>query len=142
MLLLPIDYTGYIENPHFSSMDGLDYKYGWGALCHRRGVKIINTAFLPKDKKGVRLKVSELHQGLYVALGATHGSRKVRSLYVVEMVAEVEILLRPVEECSVPTIYEVDVAGVHSFYLLKAKQAMLEEQMNDIKRCILEFEGK
>lgn len=138
MLLLPIDYAGCIENPHFSSADELDYKSGWGALCHRRGAKIINAAFLPKDQKGIRLKVSELHQGLYIAFGATHSSRKVRSLYVVESVTAVEILFRAVGECSVPAIYEVDISDCYDFYLLKAKQAMLEVQINDIRKWLFE----
>ena len=142
MLLLPIDYAGCVENPHFSSMDRQYYKRGWSAIVHRQGASVKIAAFLPKDKEGVKINVAGLQQGLYVAFGASDGLGKFRSLYVVEMVAATEILFCPVEECNVPAIYEIDIARRYSFYLLQAKQAMLEAQMSDIKRWMLEFDGE
>ena len=141
MLLLPIDYAGCIENPHFSSMDRQYYKRGWSALVHRPNARVKIAAFLPKDKEGLKINVVGLQQGLYVAFGATDGSEKLRSLYFVETVTATEISLKPVEECNVPAIYEIDIAGRYSLYLLEAKQAMLEAQINDIRKWLLEYKG-
>lgn len=141
MILLSIDYAGCVENPLFSSMDRQYYKRGWSALVHRSGASVKIAAFLPKDKEGIKISIVGLQQGLYVAFGATDGSEKVRSLYVVETVTATEISLQPVEECNVPTIYEIDVVGRYSLYLLEAKQAMLEAQVNDIRKCLLEYKG-
>ena len=139
MLLLSIDCAGFVGNIHFSSKSELDYKGGWAALIYRQGASIKIAAFLPKNKGGTRINVSGLQQGLYIAFGATEGSRKLRSLYFVETVAVTEISFQSVDECSVPTIYEIDIAGCYSFYLLKAKQAMLEAQMYDIEKWLLEY---
>ena len=141
MLLLPIDYAGCVENPHFSSIDRQYYKRGWSAIVHRSNASLKIAVFLPKDKEGLKINVVGLQQGLYVAFGATDGSEKLRTLYIVETVTATEISLRPVEECNVPAIYEIDVAGRYSLYLLEAKQAMLEAQVNDIRKCLLECKG-
>ena len=141
MILLSVDYAGCVENPHFSSMDRQYCKRGWSALVHRPGASVKIAAFLPKDKEGIKINVVGLQQGLYVAFGATDGSEKLRSLYFVETVTATEISLQPVDECNVPAIYEIDVAGRYSLYLLEAKQAMLEAQINDIRKWLLEYKG-
>ena len=141
MILLSIDYAGRVENPYFLSVDRQYCKRGWSALVYRSNASVKIAAFLPKDKEGFKINVVGLQQGLYVAFGATDGSEKLRSLYVVETVTATEISLRPVEECNVPAIYEIDIAGRYSLYLLEAKQAMLEAQINDVRKWLLEYKG-
>lgn len=140
MLLLSIDCAGCVDNPHFSNMDEPGKKSGWAALVYRQGSSVKIAAFLPKNKKGTKIDVAGLQKGLYVVFGASDGSQKFRSLYVVKMIAAAEVSFQSVGECDIPTIYEIDIAGSYSFYLLKAKQAMLEAQMNDIGKWVLEFE--
>lgn len=136
MLLLPVDCAGCVENPHFLNVDELAYKGGWAALVHRQGASVKITAFLPKNKKGTKIDVGGLQKGLYIAFGATNGSQKLRSLYSVEAVSATVITFQYVEDRNVPTIYEIDVEGGCGLYLLKAKQTMLEAQINDIRKWL------
>lgn len=136
MLLLSVDCAGCVENPHFLNVDELAYKSGWAALVHRQGASVKITAFLPKNKKGTKIDVSGLQKGLYIAFGATNGSQKLRSLYSVEAVSATVISFQYVEDRNVPTIYEIDVEGGCGLYLLKAKQTMLEAQINDIRKWL------
>lgn len=139
MLLLSIDCAGFVDNPHFLNMDDLGKKSGWAALVYRQGSRAKIAAFLPKNKKGTKIDVAGLQDGLYVVFGASDGSQKKRSFYIVKTVAVTEISFQSVGECDIPTIYEIDIEGSCSFYLLKAKQAMLEEQVDNVRKWLSKY---
>lgn len=139
MYIIPIDEAGFIDNPHVSKSPELGCKRPWGALVFRRGKKVMIAAFLPREKDGIRIDVRGITRGAYLAFGSTGEKGKTRSLYVVEQVTETELHLRPIEDAAVPTIYDFESTSPSKLYLLEAKQAMVEMQIENLRSELSEL---
>ncbi|WP_312904567.1 hypothetical protein [Stutzerimonas nitrititolerans] len=139
MYIIPIDEAGFIDNPHVSESPEHGCKRPWGALVFRRGKKVIFAAFLPREKDGIRIDVKGIMRGAYLAFGSTGEKGKTRSLYVVEQVTETELSLRPIEDAAVPTIYDFESIRPSKLYLLEAKQAMIEVQIENLRSELSEL---
>lgn len=142
MYVIPIDETGYINNPCFIDKPALNFQKAWGALVFRCGKKIKIASFLPKENHGKKFKVKGLPRGVYLKFCSISEEGEICSLYVVDQITESEISLLPVVDATVPRIYDIDSMTPTSIHILEAKLAMMEAQMDDLRRSILEAKGQ
>lgn len=138
---IPIDEAGYIDNPHVIKGPELECEKPWGALVFRRGKKIMIASFLPKENNGKKISVSGIPRGVYLAFGSTGEKGKTRSLFVVDQVTKNEILLRSVVDTDVPSIYDIDSIAPTRIYILEAKLAMMEVQIDNFRREMLDVKS-
>ncbi|WP_145928398.1 hypothetical protein [Pseudomonas sp. TCU-HL1] len=141
MHAIHIDETGYINNPCLINKPELSCQKAWGALVFRRGKKIKIASFLPRENNGKKIGISGIPRGVYLEFCAKTENGKTRSLYVVDQVTESEISLLPVVDAAVPSIYDVDSMTPTRTYILEAKLTMMEAQLDDLRRSILDMKG-
>lgn len=132
-----INENGFIENPFASNMPGFMNKRSWGGIVYRRGKQIQIASFLPDEESGRRISVLGVSKGMYLAFGLV--GCKERLIYLVDQVTRGDLLLRPVEVSSVPSIYEIELTMPLRIYILEARQAMLIDQMNSLQIDMAKF---
>jgi hypothetical protein len=132
-----IDENGFIENPLASNMPGFMNKRSWGGIVYRRGKKIQIASFFPDEESGRRISVLGVSKGMYLAFGLV--GCKERLNYLVDQVTRGDLLLRPVEASSVPSIYDIELTMPLRLYILEARQAMLIDQMNSLQIDMAKF---
>ncbi|HDS1051108.1 MULTISPECIES: hypothetical protein [Pseudomonas] len=132
-----INENGFIENPFASNMPGFMNKRSWGGIVYRRGKQIQIASFLPDEEKGRRISVLGVSKGMYLAFGLV--GCKERLVYLVDQVTRGDLLLRPVEVSSVPSIYDIELTMPLRIYILEARQAMLIDQMNSLQIDMAKF---
>ncbi|POG00365.1 hypothetical protein BGP83_24920 [Pseudomonas putida] len=74
---------------------------------------------------------------MYLAFGLV--GCKERLIYLVDQVTRGDLLLRPVEVSSVPSIYDIELTMPLRIYILEARQAMLIDQMNSLQIDMAKF---
>ncbi|WP_146048227.1 hypothetical protein [Pseudomonas putida] len=132
-----IDENGFIENPFASNMTGFMNKRSWGGIAYRRGKQIKIASFFPDEVNGRRISVLGVSRGMYLAFGLV--GCKERLIYLVDQVTRGDLLLRPVEVSSVPSIYDIELTMPLRIYILEARQAMLIDQMNSLQIDMAKF---
>ena len=132
-----IDENGFIENPFASNMPGFMNKRSWGGIVYRRRKQIQIASFFPDEESGRRISVLGVSKGMYLAFGLV--GCKERFIYLVDQVTRSDLLLRPVEVSSVPSIYDIELTMPLRIYILEARQAMLIDQMNSLQIDMAKF---
>ncbi|MDZ5738325.1 hypothetical protein [Pseudomonas asiatica] len=132
-----INENGFIENPFASNMPGFMNKRSWGGIVYRRGKQTQIASFLPDEERGRRISVLGVSKGMYLAFGLV--GCKERLIYLVDQVTGGDLLLRPVEVSSVPSIYDIELTMPLRIYILEARQAMLIDQMNSLQIDMAKF---
>lgn len=142
MYTISIDEAGYIDNPCFiNNPEPTKCQKAWGAVVFRRGKKIKRASFLPKKNHGEQIRVSGIPSGIYLEFCSITDKGKTHCLYVVDQSTEREITLLPVADAAVPNIYDIESMSPISTYIFEAKLAMMEAQMDDLRRLILDLKG-
>lgn len=75
-------------------------------------------------------------RGVYLKFFATTEKGETCSLYAVDQVTENEISLRSIADTDVPSTYDIDSMAPTKAYILEAKLAMLEAQMDALRASI------
>lgn len=139
MFKIPIDEKGYIDNPCLIDKPKVVFQKAWCALVFRSGRKIKIASFLPRERHGAKINVSGIPRGVYFKFFLATGKEETYSLYMVDQVTEIEISLLPVADTAIPSFYEIDSIAPTKAHLLEAKLAILEDQMDDLRRSIADL---
>lgn len=141
MYTISIDETGHIDNPCLIDKPEVIFQKAWGALVFRSGKKIKIASFLPRESHGKKIKVRGIPRGVYLKFCSTTEKGETCSLYVVDQVTESEISLQPIVDTAVPSIYEIDSIAPTKTHILEARLAMMEAQIDDLRRSISDVKG-